>query len=139
MFCFSSPRIAHYLLLLIALGGLLFSPPFAASEDPPVSPEARSIVQRGGIEVGGMLKMFVLLCNPYKREDLLGWHCGKSLATSLAIGVPVLLFCSIAISTAIGRMDCAHCVLNAPSLQLKLGQEKPYVFVSSRSSSSETN
>jgi lipid A 3-O-deacylase len=51
MFGFSSPSIAHCLLLLIALGGLLFSPPFAASEDPPVSPEARSIVQRGGIEV----------------------------------------------------------------------------------------
>lgn len=52
MFGFSSTSSAHYLLLLIALGGLLFSPTFAASEDPPVSPEAQSIVQRSGIEVG---------------------------------------------------------------------------------------
>jgi lipid A 3-O-deacylase len=52
MFGFSSTSTAHHLLLLIVLGGLLFSPTFAGSEGPPVSPEARSIVQRGGIEVG---------------------------------------------------------------------------------------
>ena len=52
MFGFSSTSTAHHLLLLIVLGGLLFAPTFAGSEDLPVSPEARSIVQRGVIEVG---------------------------------------------------------------------------------------
>jgi lipid A 3-O-deacylase len=52
MFGFSSTSTAHHLPLLIALGGLLFAPTFAGSEDLPVSPVARSIVQRGGIEVG---------------------------------------------------------------------------------------
>ena len=52
MFGFSSTSAAHHLLLPIALGGLLFAPTYAGSEDLPVSPEARSIVQRGGIEVG---------------------------------------------------------------------------------------
>jgi hypothetical protein len=52
MFGFFSTGTAHHLLLPIALGGLLFAPAYAGSEEPPVSPEARSIVQRGGIEVG---------------------------------------------------------------------------------------
>jgi hypothetical protein len=49
MFGFSS---AHHLLLLIVLGRLLFVPTFAGGEGLPVSPDARSIVQRGVIEVG---------------------------------------------------------------------------------------
>jgi lipid A 3-O-deacylase len=52
MFGFSSTSTAHHLFLLVVLGGLLFAPTFAGSEELPVSPEARSIVQRGGIEVG---------------------------------------------------------------------------------------
>ena len=52
MFGFSSTSTAHHLLLPIALGGLLFAPTYAGSEEPPISPEARSIVRRGGIEVG---------------------------------------------------------------------------------------
>src|SRR5512140_2055106 len=52
MFGFSSTSTVYYLSLVIALGGLLFSPTFAGSDGPPVSPEARSIVQRGVIEVG---------------------------------------------------------------------------------------
>jgi hypothetical protein len=52
MFGFFSTGTARHLLLPIALGGLLFAPAYAGSEEPPVSPEARSIVQRGGIEVG---------------------------------------------------------------------------------------
>jgi lipid A 3-O-deacylase len=52
MFGFSSTRTAHHLLLSIALGGLLFAPAYAGSEESPASPEARSIVQRGVIEVG---------------------------------------------------------------------------------------
>ena len=52
MFGFSSTRTAHHLLLLIVWGGLLFAPTFAGSEGPLVAPEARSIVQRGVIEVG---------------------------------------------------------------------------------------
>jgi lipid A 3-O-deacylase len=52
MLGFSRTSTAHHLLLLIVLGGLLFAPALAASEDPPASPEARSIVQRGVIEAG---------------------------------------------------------------------------------------
>ncbi len=52
MFGFSRTRTAHHLLLLIVVGGLLFAPTFAASDGLPVSPEARSIVQRGVIEGG---------------------------------------------------------------------------------------
>ena len=52
MFVISSTSTAHHLLLLIALGGLLFAPAFAGSEEAPVTPDARSIAQRGGIEVG---------------------------------------------------------------------------------------
>ena len=51
MFGFSSTSTAH-LLFPIALGGLLFAPTYAGSEDLPVSPEARSLVHRGVIEVG---------------------------------------------------------------------------------------
>ena len=52
MFGFFPTRTTHHLLFLIVLGGLLLAPALAASEDPPSSPEARSIVQRGVIEVG---------------------------------------------------------------------------------------
>jgi lipid A 3-O-deacylase len=48
MFGFSRTSTAHHLLFLV----LLFAPTFAASEGAPVSLEARSIVQRGVIEVG---------------------------------------------------------------------------------------
>lgn len=54
MFGLSPMRTAHHLLFLIVLGGLLFAQAIAASEGLPASPEARSIVQRGVIEVGAV-------------------------------------------------------------------------------------
>ena len=54
MFSFSSTSTARHVFSLIVWGGLLFTPTFAWCETLPVAPEARSIVQRGVIEVGAV-------------------------------------------------------------------------------------